>query len=156
MIKDIKSQVQQDAVRDIFSEITAEGFLKKYMGAYGFLTISSISPAISLDELAIQISQNNFDSVVEAEEAPSGAMYGISRSRCCLAFFAAPESGLAQVEYNKQISLNMPGSGQYSFQLHFIGIFGCTKERAYELYIDDPFLFAPAARLSERSDCAIM
>lgn len=146
MISDIKTQIQQDAIRNIFSAITAEGFLKEYMGAHGFFTISGISPVISLDELAMEISQNNFDSVVEVEEASSGTVYGISRSHWRIAFFATPETKLAQIEHRKQISLNIPGSGQYSFQLHFIGITGCSKEQAYELYAEEPFLFSPDAR----------
>lgn len=156
MIDNIRTRIYQDAVRKIFSEITTEDPLKEYMGAYGFLTISGVSPIISLDELARQISQNNFDSVVEVEEAPSGTVHGISRSRCYLAFFSPPEERLAQTEYNKQISLNMPGSGQCSFQLHFIGISGCSREQANELYTEAPFLFTPAARLTERSNCVVM
>lgn len=159
MISDIKTRIYQDTVRRVFSEIATENLLKEYMGSYGLLTISDISPDISLDELARYIHQNNFDSVTGMEQAFTATTYGISRSRCCFAFFAQPEEYLAQTEYNQQISLNIPGIGQYRFRLHFTGISGCSKGQANELYAEDPFLFTPAARLSQRfstDDCLVL
>lgn len=156
---DILQRLYQKAIREIFSKISVEGPLKEYKGYYGILTITNISPNISMDDLSRHISQNNFDSVVEQEEEHSGVVYGISRSRCCFEFFSKPENNLAQVEYNTKFLLNIQGTGQCSFQLHFIGLHVVSKEQANEIYEMEPHLFTPAARLSEKlsmSNCAVM